>query len=72
MMLIGATLMRRRTRCRHEEYVPGEPRGPVSIDPETRDIVQNIYMRRYSREGELHDVEFETFPNVKDPAKAKK
>ena len=49
------------------------PRWPISIDPETRDIVQNIYMRRVQKvEGELHKVEFETFPNVKDPAKAKK
>ena len=49
------------------------PRGPVSIDPETRDIVQNIYMRKVEKvDGELYDVEFETFPNVKDPGKAKK
>ncbi len=48
------------------------PRGPISIDPETRDIVQNIYMRRVQKvAGELHNVEFETFPNVKDPAQAK-
>ena len=49
------------------------PRGPVSIDPETRDIVQNIYMRKVEKvDGELYNVEFETFPNVKDPGKAKK
>lgn len=46
------------------------PRGPVSIDPQTRDIVQNIYIRRTERvNGELYNVEFETFPAVRDPAK---
>ena len=45
------------------------PRGPVSIDPATRDIVQNIYMRKVERrDGELYNVEFETVPAVKDPA----
>jgi len=48
------------------------PRGPMSIDPETRDIVQNVYIRRVAKvDGELYNVEFETIPNVKDPAKAK-
>jgi branched-chain amino acid transport system substrate-binding protein len=45
------------------------PRGPISIDPATRDIIQNIYMRKVERYGgELYNMEFETFPNVKDPA----
>jgi branched-chain amino acid transport system substrate-binding protein len=49
------------------------PRGPVSIDPETRDIVQNIYVRKVERVGgELYNVEFETVPAVKDPVKAAK
>jgi branched-chain amino acid transport system substrate-binding protein len=49
------------------------PRGPISIDPQTRDIIQNIYMRKVERvDGELYNVEFETFPNVKDPGKEKK
>jgi branched-chain amino acid transport system substrate-binding protein len=49
------------------------PRGPVSIDPETRDIVQNIYVRRVEkRDGALYNVEFETIPDVKDPYKAAK
>lgn len=48
------------------------PRGPVSIDAETRDIVQNVYIRRVARvDGELYNIEFETIPNVKDPAKGK-
>lgn len=47
------------------------PRGPISIDPATRDIVQNIYMRKVERhDGELYNMEFETYPNVKDPAHA--
>ena len=42
------------------------PRGPISIDPDTRDIVQNIYMRRVERlNGELYNVEFATFEAVK-------
>lgn len=47
------------------------PRGPVQIDPATRDIVQNIYMRKVERQnGELYNVEFQIFPAVKDPAHA--
>jgi branched-chain amino acid transport system substrate-binding protein len=49
------------------------PRGPVSIDPQTRDIVQNVYVRRVEKVGgELFNVEFATIPNVKDPVKAAK
>src|SRR5271166_654308 len=49
------------------------PRGPVSIDPETREIVQNIYVRKVEKvDGALYNVEFATIPNVKDPFKAAK
>jgi branched-chain amino acid transport system substrate-binding protein len=49
------------------------PRGPISIDPETRDIVQNVYIRKVEKvDGELYNVEFQTFEAVKDPGKAKK
>ena len=49
------------------------PRGPISIDPETRDIVQNVYIRKVEKvDGELYNVEFETFEAVKDPGKMKK
>jgi branched-chain amino acid transport system substrate-binding protein len=49
------------------------PRGPISIDPETRDIVQNIYIRKVEKvDGELYNVEFQTFDAVKDPGKTKK
>jgi branched-chain amino acid transport system substrate-binding protein len=45
------------------------PRGPVSIDPSTRDVVQNIYMRKVERlNDELYNVEFKTYPAIKDPA----
>jgi branched-chain amino acid transport system substrate-binding protein len=49
------------------------PRGPVSIDPQTRDIVQNIYVRKVEKvDGELYNVEFSTIEAVKDPFKAAK
>ena len=49
---------------------PNSPRGPISIDPATRDIVQNIYVREVRRVGgQLANVELETIPNVKDPWK---
>jgi branched-chain amino acid transport system substrate-binding protein len=46
------------------------PRGPIMIDPDTRDIVQNVYVRRVQKVGkELYNVEFDKFENVKDPGK---
>jgi len=49
------------------------PRGPVSIDAETRDIVQNEYLREVKRvNGRLVNAEFDVFQAVKDPAKAGK
>lgn len=49
------------------------PRGPISIDPETRDIVQNVYIRKVEKvDGELYNVEFATFEAVKDAGKTKK
>jgi branched-chain amino acid transport system substrate-binding protein len=49
------------------------PRGPMSIDPDTRDVVHNIYVRRVERiNGELYNHEFATFESVKDPLKAAK
>ena len=44
------------------------PRGPIEIDPETRDIVQDVYIRRVERvNGELYNVEFDKYEAVKDP-----
>jgi branched-chain amino acid transport system substrate-binding protein len=46
------------------------PRGPVSIDPETREMIQDVYIRRVERvDGKLYNVEFEKFAAVKVPAK---
>jgi branched-chain amino acid transport system substrate-binding protein len=49
---------------------PDSPRGPIMIDPETRDIVQNVYIRRVEKQGDaLVNVEIATIPMVKDPWK---
>jgi branched-chain amino acid transport system substrate-binding protein len=49
------------------------PRGPISIDPDTRDIVQNVYIRKVEKkDGQIYNVEFATIPNVKDPLHGKK
>jgi branched-chain amino acid transport system substrate-binding protein len=48
------------------------PRGPVAIDPETRDIIQTVYIRRVEKVGgQLRNVEFDKVENVKDPVKAR-
>jgi branched-chain amino acid transport system substrate-binding protein len=48
------------------------PRGPMSIDPATRDVVQTVYMRRVEKVGDqLVNVEFDKIENVKDPVKAR-
>ena len=50
---------------------PDSPRGPISIDPATRDIVQPEYLREVRRVGgKLANVEIETLGTaVKDPWK---
>jgi branched-chain amino acid transport system substrate-binding protein len=46
------------------------PHGPISIDPRTRDIVQNVYIRKIEKlDGEPRAIEFATFEAVKDPLK---
>ena len=46
------------------------PRGPIAIDPNTRDLIQNVYIRRAEmKEGKLVNTEFLTIPDVKDPWK---
>jgi branched-chain amino acid transport system substrate-binding protein len=46
------------------------PRGSIMIDPETRDIVQTVYIRRVEKvDGVLYNIEFDKFPDVKDPGK---
>jgi branched-chain amino acid transport system substrate-binding protein len=49
------------------------PRGPMSIDPATRDVVQNEYIRKVERvNGQLYNVEFATVEAVKDPARERR
>jgi branched-chain amino acid transport system substrate-binding protein len=46
------------------------PRGAITIDPDTRDIVQTVYIRRVERvDGLLYNIEFDKYPDVKDPGK---
>ena len=46
------------------------PRGPISIDPATRDIVQTVYVRKVEKVGnEPYNVEFDQFDHQKDPGK---
>ena len=48
------------------------PRGPMSIDPETRDVIETVYIRRVEKvDGKLVNVEFDKVENVKDPIKAR-
>ncbi|MBC7151560.1 MAG: ABC transporter substrate-binding protein [Rhizobium sp.] len=44
------------------------PRGPITIDPATRDIVQDIYIREVKQvDGELYNVELKTYEKIRDP-----
>jgi branched-chain amino acid transport system substrate-binding protein len=46
------------------------PRGPIAIDPATRDIVQTVYVRKVEKVGnEIYNVEFDKYPGLKDPGK---
>jgi branched-chain amino acid transport system substrate-binding protein len=46
------------------------PRGPLKIDEKTRDVIQNVYLRKVeSRGGKLVNINFETIPMVRDPWK---
>jgi branched-chain amino acid transport system substrate-binding protein len=48
------------------------PRGPMAIDPETRDVIQTIYIRKVEKVGgELMNAPFDKVENVKDPVKAR-
>jgi branched-chain amino acid transport system substrate-binding protein len=48
------------------------PRGPMFIDAQTRDVVQNIYLRKVEKkDGQLYNVEFDVIKDVKDPGKAR-
>ena len=44
------------------------PRGPMTIDPETRDIIQDVYLRKVEKvDGTLYNVEFATDPRREGP-----
>ena len=44
------------------------PRGPIQIDPVTRDVVQTVYVRKVEKkDGQLYNIEFDKFDNVRDP-----
>ena len=48
------------------------PRGPIFIDAQTRDVVQNVYLRKVEKkEGQLYNVEFDVIKDVKDPGKTR-
>jgi branched-chain amino acid transport system substrate-binding protein len=48
------------------------PRGPMFIDAQTRDVVQNIYLRKVEKkDGQLYNIEFDVIKDVKDPGKNK-
>ena len=49
------------------------PRGPIAIDPETRDVVETVYIREVQKDadGNLVNVEIDKIENVKDPVKAR-
>ena len=48
------------------------PRGKMFIDAQTRDVVQDIYLRKVEKkDGQLHNVEFDVIKDVKDPGKTK-
>ena len=49
------------------------PRGPIAIDPDTRDIVQNVYIRKVEKVGgAIVNVDIDKVENVKDPTHGRK
>ena len=77
MQLIAKTLEKTKGDASGEKFIEAakgmswnSPRGPVSIDPVTRDIIQTIYIRKVTRVGsKLQNVEFDQVPTFKDPGK---
>ena len=77
MHLIAETLKKTGGNTDAEKFVEAakgmkwvSPRGPISIDPATRDIVQTVYIRKVERvAGKLQNVEFDQVPEFKDPGK---
>lgn len=79
MQLIDAALRKTRGAGGGEALIAAmkgqtleDPRGPWTLDARTRDVVQNVYIRRVEKvDGQLYNVEFETTKAVADPGKAK-
>lgn len=77
MHLIAETLKKTGGNADGDKFVEAakgmkwtSPRGPISIDPVTRDIVQTIYIRKVERvAGKLQNVEFDQVPDFRDPGK---
>ena len=77
MRLIAETLKKTGGNADADKFVEAakglkwmSPRGPVSIDPVTRDIIQNVYIRRVEKVGnQLQNVEFDQVNEVRDPGK---
>ena len=77
MQLIAEVLKKTNGNTDAEKFVEAakgmkwvSPRGPISIDPATRDIVQTVYIRKTERVGgKLQNVEFDQIPDFKDPGK---
>jgi branched-chain amino acid transport system substrate-binding protein len=77
MHLIAETLKKTGGNTDAEKFVEAakglkwvSPRGSISIDPATRDIVQTVYIRKVERVGgKLQNVEFDQVPDFKDPGK---
>jgi len=67
---LGAELDGERAMAAFKGLTLQSPRGPIRIDPETRDIIQTVYVRKVERvEDGLYNVEFDQFADQKDPAK---
>jgi branched-chain amino acid transport system substrate-binding protein len=77
MALIAETLKKTGGSTDPEKFVAAakglswvSPRGKITIDPATRDIVQTVYIRKVEKVGgKLQNTEFDSVPDVKDPGK---
>ena len=67
---LTATCCSRRMKWPGMESIAQAAGVSIMIDPETRDIVQTVYIRRVEKiDGLLYNVEFDRYPDVKDPGK---
>jgi branched-chain amino acid transport system substrate-binding protein len=67
---LGGTMDADKALALLKGFTLNSPRGSITIDPETRDIVQTVYVRRVEKvDGQLRSVEFANVGVVKDPGK---